>query len=153
MKRLFFTIITIITTLQVCAQRITREEYVETYKSKAISEMKRSGIPASITLAQGILESDCGNSDLAVNANNHFGIKCYGGWTGATASGRRSASALPGRLPGWRAMWNPPLPGSSAGCKRHGSCGECRLWTLPVGRPSVRWRHTSAMKASRISSR
>jgi LysM repeat protein len=44
--------------------------------------MKRTGIPASITLAQGIIESDCGHSSLAREANNHFGIKCHDNWTG-----------------------------------------------------------------------
>jgi LysM repeat protein len=63
------------------AQKITVEEYINTYKDLAVSEMKRSGIPASITLAQGILESANGNSRLAVVANNHFGIKCHG-WEG-----------------------------------------------------------------------
>ena len=46
--------------------------------------MQRSGVPASITLAQGMLESDYGRSRLAVNANNHFGIKCHNNWKGAT---------------------------------------------------------------------
>ena len=63
------------------AQKITADEYINTYKDLAISEMKRSGIPASIKLAQGILESANGNSRLAVVANNHFGIKCHG-WEG-----------------------------------------------------------------------
>ncbi|MCC6463324.1 MAG: LysM peptidoglycan-binding domain-containing protein [Saprospiraceae bacterium] len=59
-------------------------DYVSKYKDPAISEMQRAGIPASITLAQGILESASGQSDLASTANNHFGIKCGGGWTGKT---------------------------------------------------------------------
>ena len=58
--------------------------YIDRYKDLAISEMQRSGVPASITLAQGMLESDYGRSRLAVNANNHFGIKCHNGWNGAT---------------------------------------------------------------------
>jgi LysM repeat protein len=62
-------------------RKITREEYINTYKNIAISEMNRSGIPASISLAQGMLESDNGNSRLAIKANNHFGIKCHG-WSG-----------------------------------------------------------------------
>ncbi len=63
------------------AKRITRQEYIDTYKELAVEEMKRTGIPASITLAQGILESGDGNSRLAVKANNHFGIKCHD-WKG-----------------------------------------------------------------------
>jgi len=59
-------------------------DYVNQYKDLAISEMRRTGIPASITLAQGIIESDCGRSTLAREANNHFGIKCHDDWTGPT---------------------------------------------------------------------
>jgi uncharacterized FlgJ-related protein len=55
--------------------------YIEKFKNAAINEMNRAGIPASITLSQGILESDNGNSILARKANNHFGIKCHD-WTG-----------------------------------------------------------------------
>lgn len=62
--------------------RQTRAEYIERYKSIAIGDMERYGIPASITLAQGILESDSGNSRLALQSNNHFGIKCKSNWTG-----------------------------------------------------------------------
>ena len=58
--------------------------YISQYKDLAISEMNRSGIPASITLAQGIVESDYGRSRLAVEANNHFGIKCHNNWSGRT---------------------------------------------------------------------
>lgn len=58
--------------------------YINTYKDLAVSEMKRTGIPASITLAQGMIESDYGRSTLARTANNHFGIKCHNGWTGPT---------------------------------------------------------------------
>ena len=63
-------------------KRFTRHEYIAIYKDIAIREMKRTGIPASITLAQGILESGDGNSTLARKANNHFGIKCHGDWKG-----------------------------------------------------------------------
>ncbi len=58
--------------------------YINQYKELAISEMLRTGIPASITLAQGILETAGGQSELAANANNHFGIKCKSEWTGGT---------------------------------------------------------------------
>jgi LysM repeat protein len=60
------------------------ENYINRYKNMAISEMHRTGIPASIKLAQGILESDLGRSPLAGQANNHFGIKCSKDWTGLT---------------------------------------------------------------------
>jgi len=56
--------------------------YIDTYKDIAVSEMKRTGIPASITLAQGMIESDEGRSSLAREANNHFGIKCHNDWNG-----------------------------------------------------------------------
>jgi LysM repeat protein len=63
------------------AQNLTPVEYIEKYKDLAIREMKRMGVPASITLAQGILESESGNSVLVKKSNNHFGIKCKGSWT------------------------------------------------------------------------
>lgn len=59
--------------------------YIESYKDIAMSNMKNYGIPASIILAQGILESGAGQSKLALTANNHFGIKCYTDWTGETS--------------------------------------------------------------------
>jgi LysM repeat protein len=57
--------------------------YIAQYKTIAMKEMKRSGVPASITLAQAIVESNSGESNLAKNHNNHFGIKCKSDWTGA----------------------------------------------------------------------
>lgn len=59
-------------------------DYIETYKDVAIAEMHRTGIPASITLAQGLHESQAGRSELARNAKNHFGIKCKSYWQGST---------------------------------------------------------------------
>jgi LysM repeat protein len=65
------------------SQRIlTREQYIQKYAELAVSEMQRSGIPASITLAQACLESNNGNSDLSIKSNNHFGIKCKSTWQG-----------------------------------------------------------------------
>lgn len=61
--------------------KMTRAEYIETYADLAMKEMVRTGVPASIKLAQGCLESDNGNSRLATDAKNHFGIKCHD-WTG-----------------------------------------------------------------------
>jgi len=62
--------------------QISKQEYIKKYSPIAVSEMKRTGIPASITLAQGLLESGSGNSMLAKQANNHFGIKCHTSWKG-----------------------------------------------------------------------
>jgi len=62
--------------------QIAREEYIQKFYKLAISEMERSGIPASITLAQGCWESQNGNSRLATEGNNHFGIKCKAEWKG-----------------------------------------------------------------------
>jgi hypothetical protein len=59
--------------------------YIAQYKAIAMKEMKRTGVPASITLAQAILESNSGESNLAKKHNNHFGIKCKSDWTGAKA--------------------------------------------------------------------
>lgn len=65
------------------SERMAAElSYIELYKDIAIEEMHRSGIPASIKLAQGLLESQAGQSDLAQQANNHFGIKCKSTWSG-----------------------------------------------------------------------
>ena len=64
----------------------TVKEYIETFKELAIEEMKRSGVPASITLAQGIHETGAGQSHLVRKSNNHFGIKCKTGWTGESVS-------------------------------------------------------------------
>ena len=64
--------------------KMTRADYIEKYKDIAIKKMIEKGIPASITLAQGLLESDGGNSALAMYANNHFGIKCHKEWKGET---------------------------------------------------------------------
>lgn len=64
--------------------KITFSQYIQQYKVIAISKMHEYKIPASITLAQGLLESGSGNSELARNANNHFGIKCHKEWSGMT---------------------------------------------------------------------
>lgn len=63
-------------------KKITRSEYIQTYAPLAVKEMNRVGVPASIKLAQACLESDNGNSALALEARNHFGIKCHSSWTG-----------------------------------------------------------------------
>ncbi|MBW8685411.1 glucosaminidase domain-containing protein [Chitinophaga rhizophila] len=64
------------------AQSQTPQQYIAKFKDIAISEMQRSGVPASIKLAQGILETQSGNGWLVQNSNNHFGIKCKNNWTG-----------------------------------------------------------------------
>lgn len=87
MKRLLFSLISVLTFLNVSAQtpqqKALAEAYLEKYADFAVQEMHRSGVPASITLAQGMLESSYGRSELAVKANNHFGIQCHGdAWKG-----------------------------------------------------------------------
>jgi len=67
----------------VCASQSPQQKYIEKYSAIAVRQMYRSGVPASITLAQGIIESRSGQSPLAVEGNNHFGIKCYD-WKGRT---------------------------------------------------------------------
>lgn len=64
------------------SQNVLTDDYILKYKDLAISEMRRTGVPASITLAQGMIESNYGRSTLATRANNHFGIKCHADWTG-----------------------------------------------------------------------
>ncbi|HEY1010688.1 MAG: glucosaminidase domain-containing protein [Daejeonella sp.] len=64
--------------------KYSAQDYIERFKAIAIKEMNSYGIPASITLAQGLLESGNGNSSLARDANNHFGIKCTSEWRGKT---------------------------------------------------------------------
>jgi LysM repeat protein len=64
--------------------KIKYSDYIQSYKNIAIRKMNEYKIPASITLAQGLLESGCGSSELTINANNHFGIKCHKEWTGMT---------------------------------------------------------------------
>ncbi|MFT4760099.1 MAG: LysM repeat protein [Paraglaciecola sp.] len=77
-----FLIIFLCFTTSLVAQ--DRYKYIEKYKNIAIREMERAGVPASIKLAQGLLESGGGTSYLAKKANNHFGIKCGGYWKGRT---------------------------------------------------------------------
>lgn len=64
--------------------RLTANDYINDYADDAVRDMKKTGVPASITLAQGMFESDYGNSPLAKEAKNHFGIKCHNEWTGKT---------------------------------------------------------------------
>jgi LysM repeat protein len=81
-NHLIFTLFCLSALSAVAQQRKEVLEYIETYNSIAIDEMIRAKVPASITLAQGILESGSGKSPLSVKANNHFGIKCKEEWTG-----------------------------------------------------------------------
>lgn len=86
MQRLVYLLIALLSFTAGYAQTITIEEYVNTYKEIAIKEMIRTGVPASITLAQGIVETESGNSKLVKKSNNHFGIKCKETWTGPSVS-------------------------------------------------------------------
>lgn len=86
MQKCCFVFLSCFITICADAQRITAEQYIEQYKGIAIGEMKRMGIPAAITLAQGLLETESGNSELVKKSNNHFGIKCKNTWTGASVT-------------------------------------------------------------------
>lgn len=87
MKKNAFLLIIFIPLSQIlCAQYMTADQYVAQYKDIAISEMKRMGVPAAISLAQGLLETENGNSDLVKKSNNHFGIKCKSTWNAETVS-------------------------------------------------------------------
>jgi LysM repeat protein len=77
---LFFLLLASVTSHAQNAETV--KNYINTYKELAIAEMQRTGVPASITLAQGIHESGAGMSKLAFASNNHFGIKCKSDWTG-----------------------------------------------------------------------
>lgn len=81
MQKRYIILLFLSFSLSLLAQSYTREEYIREYYKIAIREMQSYGIPASITMAQGILESNSGNGYLATKANNHFGIKCHD-WTG-----------------------------------------------------------------------
>ena len=88
MKKLKLFLILIISCLALQAQTRNKqyEAYIKKYRELAVEEMKRYHIPASITLAQGLLESGAGQSTLARKSNNHFGIKCGSDWYGKTVS-------------------------------------------------------------------
>lgn len=84
-KKLLFLIgILSLTYVAVQGQSDSRENYIKKYKKLAMKEMERTGVPASIKLAQGILESNAGKSTLAKKAKNHFGMKCGSAWRGKT---------------------------------------------------------------------
>jgi LysM repeat protein len=83
MKKSLLSLVFILSGLYISAQQEKSvTDYIKKYRDLALQEMHLYKIPASITLAQGILETSCGNSELARNANNHFGIKCKEEWTG-----------------------------------------------------------------------
>lgn len=82
MRFLIALVCSLIALTPLCAQRDAYREYIARYSDKAVEQMRTHGIPASITLAQGLLESGAGQSYLARAANNHFGIKVGSAWTG-----------------------------------------------------------------------
>ena len=84
MKRILTFLLAVVAAVCVASDGTPQERYVAKYAETAISEMHRTGVPASITLAQGLLESRAGLSELAAKGNNHFGIKCHRDWKGKT---------------------------------------------------------------------
>lgn len=81
-KALFVTAFLLVSQLSFSQRIYSRTEYIELHRELAILEMQRTGVPASITLAQACLESGNGNSELSRKSNNHFGIKCKNTWNG-----------------------------------------------------------------------
>jgi len=81
MRRLFLTLFLVALALSAAAQNQQYVKYIEQHKALAVDQMKKYNIPASITLAQALLESGAGQSELARKSNNHFGIKCHD-WAG-----------------------------------------------------------------------
>ena len=88
MKKQILSLLLIVCSLSLTAQTRNKqyEAYIKQYRELAVKEMKKYHIPASITLAQGLLESGAGQGMLARKSNNHFGIKCGGDWRGKTVS-------------------------------------------------------------------
>lgn len=82
----FFVLLAALVAGNLSAQKRNKayEDYIHKYRKIAVDEMKRYHVPASITLAQGLLESGAGKSQLARRSNNHFGIKCGKYWEGRT---------------------------------------------------------------------
>lgn len=84
LRHFFIAVLLLSTHLAQSQKQELVANYIHTYKELAIAEMKRTGVPASITLAQGIHESGAGSSQLVQSSNNHFGIKCKSNWKGET---------------------------------------------------------------------
>lgn len=86
MKRKFLILVLVVVTIKsaIAQNADAVQQYINNYKDLAINEEIRTGVPAAITLAQGILESQSGQSKLSLESNNHFGIKCKTDWAGAT---------------------------------------------------------------------
>ena len=84
MKKWLLFLLVVVACLEIHAQKRNKqyEDYIKKYRELAVKEMKKYHIPASITLAQGLLESGAGQSELARKSNNHFGIKCGSDWRG-----------------------------------------------------------------------
>lgn len=110
-RKLFLLLLVSISTMVKAQVPPTKAEiinaYIETYRELAIAEMQRTGVPASIKLAQGILETEAGRSDLVRRSNNHFGIKCKSTWSGAKVYHDDDARgecfrAYPSSIDSWR---------------------------------------------------
>lgn len=137
--------------------RQTREEYIDRYKSIAVAHMERYGIPASITMAQGILESDCGNSWLSLQSNNHSA-------SSANATGRATRSITTTTPRGSASAATPRsrrrtgiMPNFSIRSRATTRCSPTRPTITRAGRgdskPPATPRHPTTRNGSRASSR
>ncbi len=84
LKNILLIVFLLVSVTSAAQQSELVKNYISQYKDLAIAEMQRTGVPASIKLAQGIIETMAGTSDLVIRSNNHFGIKCKSNWTGPT---------------------------------------------------------------------
>lgn len=125
------------------------QKYISKYSDLAIQHQKKYRIPASITLAQGLLESGAGQSDLARRSNNHFGIKCHSDWRGGRVYHRRrpAGRVLPEIQTSRGFLWWPfPLPRRTLPLRTPVQIKHQGLQRLGQRTTKMRLRHRSCLR-------